>query len=397
MKKLIFLSILTLLSSQIGFSQKLKTAGVISVYTQGVKISPNMAESLLRIEVTKTEKFNVFDKLDMLEIVQGEQIDIKTCYGKKCMLSIGKIAEVDKIITGSIENLGKKIVITVKVLDIESEQYDKIVIQEFINLDTEIQLMVQITVNKALGIENDPVITNNLIYYNQPPQTPVTYTKNSGPRMGVAVVGGELGTVLTAAEEFGGYDMFPVLSQIGYQFEGAYLSAGNFQALVEGLVLFTGIEQNMFNPSFTFINGFRSSKNGWEIGFGPTFRAKKVANGYYINDSGNLEDWRLRNEWDEYDSFGQLTSNPNQIVERMDKRGGIRMSAGWVWAIGKTFHSGYLNIPVNAYFSHNKEGWYTGISLGFNIANKGKYEASILPLTFNDSSFYDVIFRLIET
>ena len=372
MKKLIFISLLTLLSSQIGFSQKLKTAGVISVYTQGVKISPNMAESLLRIEVTKTEKFNVFDKLDMLEIVQAEQIDIKTCYGKKCMLSIGKIAEVDKIITGSIENLGKKIVITVKVLDIESEQYDKIVIQEFINLDTEIQLMVQITVNKALGIENNPVITNNLIYYNQPPQTPVTYTKNSGPRMGVAVVGGELGTVLTAAEEFGGYDMFPVLSQIGYQFEGAYLSAGNFQALVEGLILFTGIEQNMFNPSFTFINGFRSSKNGWEIGFGPTFRAKKVANGYYINDSGNLEDWRLTNEWDEFNSFGQLTSNPNQIVERMDKRGGIRMSSGWVWAIGKTFHSGYLNIPVNAYFSHNKEGWYTGISLGFNIANKGK-------------------------
>ena len=60
--------------------------------------------------------------------------------------------------------------------------------------------------------------------------------------------------------------MQPIVSQIGYQFEGAYLSAGNFQALIEGLI-FSGIEQNMFNPSFTFINGFRSSKNGWEFGF----------------------------------------------------------------------------------------------------------------------------------
>ena len=370
MKKIFITIISLLIFNIIGQAQKLNSAGIVSVYTQGVRISPDIAESLLRIEVTKTERYNVFDKLDMKEIIESANINAETCYGKKCMLSIGKAAEVDKIITGSIEDLGKKIVITVKILDIASESYDKIVIQEFINLETELQLMVQITVNKALGIENEPNIANNLIYYNQPPQTPITYTKNSGPRMGVAVVGGELGSVLTAPEEFGGYDMFPVLSQIGYQFEGAYLSAGNFQALVEGLVLFTGIEQNMFNPSFTFINGFRSSKNGWEIGFGPTFRGKRTSNGYYINDSGKLEDWRLPYEWNGQDTSGVYISNPNQIVERMDKRGGIKLSAGWVWAIGKTFHSGYLNIPVNAYFSHSKEGFYTGISVGFNIAKK---------------------------
>jgi hypothetical protein len=370
MKKIYTIIICLTVFALIGQAQKLKTAGIVSVYTQGVKISPDMAESLLRIEVTKTERFNVFDKLDMMEILENENINVETCYGKNCMLKIGKTAQVDKIITGSIEDLGKKIVLTIKILDINSETYDKIVIQEFINLDTELQLMVQITVNKALGIENDPNLTNNLIYYNQPPQTPITYTKNNGPRMGIAVVGGELGRVLTAPEEYGGYDFFPVLSQIGYQFEGAYLSAGNFQALVEGLVLFTGIEQNMFNPSFTFINGFRSSKNGWEFGFGPTFRGKKTTNGYYENDSGKLKDWRLQGEWNEYDTSGFIISNPNQIVERMDKRGTIKLSAGWVWAIGKTFHSGYLNIPVNAYFSHSKEGFYTGISVGFNIAKK---------------------------
>ena len=70
--------------------------------------------------------------------------------------------------------------ITVKILDVESEDYDKIVVQEFINLDEELQLMVQITINKALDIENDPVITNNLIYYNQPPQSPTTYIKTMG-------------------------------------------------------------------------------------------------------------------------------------------------------------------------------------------------------------------------
>ena len=251
MKKITYL-ILFIFTASSSYTQKTPTAAVTSVYTQGIKASPDMGESLFRIEVTKTERFNVLDKLDMMEIIKEAQIDQQTCYGKNCMLSIGKAANVDKIISGSIENLGKKIVVTVKILDIASEAYDKIVVQEFINLDEELQLMVQITVNKALGIENDPVLSNNLIFYNQPPQSPVTYIKNSGPRIGTAFVGGELGEVLTSAESVGGYAMFPVVSQIGYQFEGAYLSAGNFQALVEGLVLFTGIEQNMFNPSFLF-------------------------------------------------------------------------------------------------------------------------------------------------
>ena len=46
--------------------------------------------------------------------------------------------------------------ITVKVLDVKTGAYDKIAIEEFISLDTEIQTMMQITMNKALGIENDP-------------------------------------------------------------------------------------------------------------------------------------------------------------------------------------------------------------------------------------------------
>ena len=78
-----------------------------------------MAESLMRIEVTKTGKFNVFDKLDMLEVLAENQIDVSNCFGKKCLTSVGRQSGVDKMITGAIENLGKKIVITVKVLDVK--------------------------------------------------------------------------------------------------------------------------------------------------------------------------------------------------------------------------------------------------------------------------------------
>ena len=392
MKSKLFILITLFTISLTSFAQ-VPTAAVVSVYTQGVKISPDMAESLMRIEVTKTGKFNVLDKLDMLEVLNENQIDVSNCFGKKCLTTVGSQAGVDKMITGAIENLGKKIVITVKLLDVKTGNYDKIAIEEFINLDTEVQTMMQITTNKALGIENDPELLNNFVYFNQPPEAPVTYIKNNGPRMGMSFVGGDIGQVLKNPARLGGYDASPIMTQIGYQFEGSYLSAGNFQALIEGLVFLTGVEQNMFNPSFALLNGFRSSKNGWEIGFGPTFRLSRISNGYYVNDETNNDNWRLNSQWQDdpnrvaIDSTERTTwsngqqvgtgeynytylSNPFSETTRMDSRGDIKLQAGWVWALGKTFHSGYLNIPVNAFLSYNKNGYYLGLSMGFNITKK---------------------------
>lgn len=369
-------TLITLLTFSLTSLAQVPTAAIVSVYTQGVKISPDMAESLMRIEVTKTGKFNVLDKLDMLEVLNENQVDVSNCFGKKCLTSVGSQAGVDKMITGAIENLGKKIVITVKLLDVKTGNYDKIAIEEFINLDTEVQTMMQITTNKALGIENDPELLNNFVYFNQPPEAPVTYIKNNGPRMGLSYVGGDMGQVLQNPASMGGFDAAPIMTQIGYQFEGSYLSAGNFQALIEGLVFLTGVEQNMFNPSLAILNGFRSSKNGWEIGFGPTFRLSRMADGYYVDDVKENDNWRIDSEWrvpanlDTISPWGGYLDNPFESYTRMDSRGDIKLQAGWVWALGKTFHSGYLNIPVNAFFSYNRNGYYIGVSMGFNITKK---------------------------
>ena len=67
-------------------SAQLQTAAVVSVYTQGAKISPDMAESVLRVVTTKTEQFNVIDKLDLQEIIKENEIDVSNCFGKKCLL-----------------------------------------------------------------------------------------------------------------------------------------------------------------------------------------------------------------------------------------------------------------------------------------------------------------------
>ena len=363
--QVLFLSCFSFLT----INAQLQSAAVVSVYTQGAKISPEMAESVLRIVTTKSEQFNVLDKLDLQEIINDSKIDVSNCFGKKCLLSVGKAAKVDKVVTGSIESLGKKIVVTVKILNVESGEYDKVAVEEFINLDSEIQTMVTIVVNKVLVIENSQELLNSLVYFNQPPEAPVTYLKNNGPRMGLSYVIGNSAKILAAPENLGGWGLNSpvVLSQIGYQFEGSYLSAGNFQALIEGLIFINGIEKEMFSPSFALLNGFRSSKNGWEFGFGPTFRLTTMAEGYYIGDSiGGSYD--PINDWVRSSSSNTPDQYTNKL--RTDKRGDLRFKTGWVWAIGRTFHSGYLNIPVNLFYSSGREGGYIGLSMGFNIAKK---------------------------
>lgn len=180
--------------------------------------------------------------------------------------------------------------------------------------------------------------------------------------MGVAYTTGESGERLQAPEKEGGFDMFPVITQFGYQWETQYLSSGNFQALIEFVGLIGGLETGRFVPSLSFMNGFRNSKSGWEIAFGPSFKLVKYATGYYENGH-----WYLENEWD----YG-LGENPYELQEQLDSRGDIRLSTNLVIAIGKTFKSGYLNIPVNVYVVPNKKGTIIGTSVGFNISKQRK-------------------------
>jgi hypothetical protein len=100
---------------------------------------------------------------------------------------------------------------------------------------------------------------------------------------------------------------------------------------------------------------------------GPSFRFLTKADGYY-DDKGN---WHLEGD---YIASDNPQSTPPKIVSRLDSRGNATLSVGLVLAVGRTFKSGYLNMPVNVYVSPRKEGWIAGLSFGFNIHRKAKVE-----------------------
>jgi hypothetical protein len=355
------------------------TVAVLNIDSKGVIQDAATLGYMVRLELEKTNAYNVMDKYDVTDVVKRTSIDVNNCYGKTCLVDAGRKLGVEKMLTGSVERFGEKIVITLKLIDVKSEVVEKSNTTEYLNLQPEMQKMTEISVKRLFGIDPDQNMVNLLVYYDTPIASPKTQLKLNGPRMGFSVTTGEAGKRLQDSKNIGGFDMYPATFQFGYQQEFQYLSAGNFQALVEFVPLIGGLESGQFIPSLTMLNGFRWSKSGWEFGFGPSFRLIKKADGFY-DDQGYLGEtgkWHLEEEYvsgNFLDTSNTPLNNPYPIVSRLDSRGTPQLSTGLLFAFGKTFKSGYLNMPFNAYVSPRKEGWIIGASFGFNIYKKPKVQ-----------------------
>ena len=128
--------------------------------------------------------------------------------------------------------------------------------------------------------------------------------------------------------------------------------------------MISGLESGRFIPNYAPLLGFRFGKNAWEFAFGPTFRFVRKADGYY-DANGN---WHLMKEWDSTNPLPATYTAGN----RLDSRGDVALSTGLVIGIGRTFHSGYLNIPLNVFVAPRKDGTTVGATFGFNIQKKDK-------------------------
>ena len=103
----------------------------------------------------------------------------------------------------------------------------------------------------------------------------------SGPRFGVSLVKGDNADRLKER-----FDVKPIVTQFGWQFETRFLSTTDgFAGLSEWIPLVAGVEQGVFLPSLSWLIGFRSPK-GNELGFGPNISLGGVGSGrgYHCKD-----------------------------------------------------------------------------------------------------------------
>ncbi len=348
-----------------GFSQhgRKTSMAVLNIDSKAIEVSPLILGNLVRLEAEKLKNFEIRDRYDVQDILMKNNIPLETCYGKDCIVEAGKFLQCEKMLTGTVEKSGKYIVINLKVIDVATAETERSYLHEFLYLPDELPLMIRLAVADMFHHTFDLNTMNKLSKkddfessYNMPDADKLFL---GGPRMGFVAFTGHLSERLRAKKEDGGYDAFPVMFQFGYQFEKQYLNEGKVQALFECIPMITGLDQGYFFGSITLLHGIRSNVSGWEFAFGPTFNIVPMARGYYDANGS----WKLESD------YAGSSANPFDVKERFDRRGDFKLTSQLVFAAGKTFRSGKLNIPVNMFLIPGKDGFRFGISFGFNSRN----------------------------
>lgn len=364
-KKMTALFLITTSISLNAQSSDKPSLAVMNMDVKSMSQDPSTMSNHVRMEIEKLNMYEVKDKYDVQQILNDNKLNMASCFGKTCLVEVGKILKADKMLTGSMERFEKYIIITYRLIDVNNNSIEKTYVHEFLNLPEELKSMIKLSVAEMFGQEFDknqmsklskPYAFDNLS--NNPTQERL---RLSGPRFGFAAFTGKTMERIKAPKEQGGMEGFPMMFQFGYQFEKQYLNEGRVQALFEFIPLITGLDQGYFIPSLTLLNGFRDNVNGWEFAFGPTVNLTRVSDGYFDNGV-----WHQEQEWGN-DPVNYGKENPNKIERGMlDMNGQYRLVSGLVFAVGRTFKSGKLNIPVNMYVVPGKHGVRFGMSLGFN-------------------------------
>jgi len=351
------------------------TIAIMNMDAQGLDYDSATIAFIVRLEVDKTEVYSVIDKYEMADVFKAADYNVQSCFSRSCLVNAGKLLNADKMLSGDIARFGEKIIITLRLIDVKTETIERSDASEYLNIQVELQKMIEISVKKLFNIEPDPLTVSQLINYDVPVASPQTTLRLNGPRMGIAYTMGETGDRLMASKDEGGFDMYRAMFQFGYQKEVQYLSSGDFQALIEFVGQIGGLENGRFIPSLSLLNGFRWGKSGWEFGVGPNFKLIQRADGFFDKNGliGEKGAWHLHDDWfnaHEPDDAGTRPLNPYPVISRLDSRGKPEVTTGLIVAAGRTFKSGYLNVPFNLWTSPRKDGWIVGFSVGFNVSRK---------------------------
>ena len=334
-----------------------ETIAIINFDVIGSNYEEAQYISMVTSEIRKQDTLDVVDKYTVSELVQERVPGDKKCFGVKCISDLGKELEVDYALTGSAELTGEKLSINLRLINPKTQHVVESDYSEYLFEDEYIWKFMEMSVKKLFG---NKVKMDDLSVFDfdraksAELEGPRIKPYNlSGPRFGVSHMTGLNKDILMSTEE-GGFNKQPTMTVIGYQYEKSYLYTGAVQLVYQTNFSLTGLDQQMAIPSFSLLHGFRSTKFGWEVGFGPMFRFKKIKQGF--QDSKG--DWTSAN--DRADYKGPLT-------DRLDKNGHFVLQSGWIWAVGKTLHAGNMNIPVNVYAIPDNDGWLFGLSFGYAL------------------------------
>lgn len=332
------------------------------IEVRGFSFDEDVLRTVIYKSLVNSKLYVVNDRFDVAEKIGADKL--KTCMGKECLTNVGKQINADFAISAAYDGLGDRILISIKIVEMKSGTIVKNEIGQFENQVDELNRMTDIMIYRILGISIDENVDKALSYKDNPAASSGPgKMNNSGPRIGFGAVFGQNADYFTRSENDGGRGNIPFIFNIGYQLEAQYVGTENFSGLFEFIFNVGGLDQGIAIPSLSILHGARFGKNSWEIALGPSLSVKPLSELTVYQDRLTTKE-ELSNLG--INDFSNMTFNMLP-----DTRGAYYFSTNFVIGIGRTFRSGAINIPVNAYASLNKYGPGVGMSMGMNIGKKG--------------------------
>lgn len=127
-------------------------AAVINLVPQNVShmVTATLSECL-RTELFNTGQYDVINRENMKEILQEQKFQMAgLCDNMGCIVQVGKVLGVKKMFTGSLGKLGKKYVLTLKIVDVQSAKIDNIEKSERICAEEDLSNLLRDTLGRLV-------------------------------------------------------------------------------------------------------------------------------------------------------------------------------------------------------------------------------------------------------
>ena len=116
-------------------SSKIKPGiAIVDFDTKGYNFNQQQAIQFVINELIRIGKYEVMDKYEVDYIAKKDTLVASGCFSKLCLSEFGQHLKIDKMFTGSMQLLGDRVNITLRLLDVRTRSFEKTLVKEFLNI-----------------------------------------------------------------------------------------------------------------------------------------------------------------------------------------------------------------------------------------------------------------------
>ncbi len=189
-------------SQEINKSKKTTIALIdLSVNKELSKGLSSVLSDVIRQEIVLSEDYEILDRKNMEMILKEQNFIISdNCNGKECIVQVGQLLGVEKMLFGNVGMLGKRIIITLQMVDISTGKIEKLEKESYVGAIEDLEEPVIRLVHKIIGtqtiqneeyalyVTSEPEGANVYIDEKQYGTTPVTIKLKSDKKVYIKVI-----------------------------------------------------------------------------------------------------------------------------------------------------------------------------------------------------------------